>query len=70
MKCLKNQAVSICDTEYLQEEIRHLDDAFRSNNFPQKVLDPILNRVDTANQARTNKNTEDNRENGPYVYHT
>ena len=73
VKCLKNRAVSICDTEYLQEEIRHLDDAFRSNNFPQKVLDPILNKVDTAKQTRpsTNENTEDNRENRtlcvPYV---
>ena len=43
VKCLKNRAVSICDTEYLQEEIKHLNDAFQSNNFPEHVLDPILN---------------------------
>ena len=73
VKCLKNRAVSICDTEYLQEEIRHLNDTFQSKNFPEHVLDPILNRVDTANQTRisTNENTEGNRENRtlcvPYV---
>ena len=66
VKCLKNRAVSICDTEYIPTRgDQTLGWRFPIQQLPQKVLDPILNRVDTANQARpsTNENTEDNRDN-------
>ena len=63
-KCLKNRAVNICDPKYLEEEIKHLDSAFKSNNFPHKVLDPILNRTNTTSQAKPTpvQNTEKERD--------
>ena len=51
VKCLKNRAVNIRDPEYLEEEIKHLNNAFKPNLFPQKVLDTILNRTDTTSRA-------------------
>ena len=63
VKYLKNRPVNICDPEYLEVEIKHLDNAFKSNNFAQKVLDPILNRTNTTSQAEPipNQNSEEER---------
>ena len=64
INCLKNRAVSTCDLEYLEEEIKHLDNALKSNNFPQKVLDPIFNRINTTSQAKStpDQNGEEERD--------
>jgi len=50
IRCLRNRAAKIYDTDDQQEEIRHLHNTFRANGFPTKTK-PILE--DPKYQKRT-----------------
>ena len=47
VKCLRNRALRICDSNNLSEEIQHLHRTFQSNSFPDKMLNHILNNRPT-----------------------
>ena len=44
VRCLRNRAVHVCDPNSIQQEILHLGKTFQANSYPERVLDPILNR--------------------------
>ena len=47
VKCLRNRAFRVCDSNALMQEIQHLHKTFRSNSYPDNILNPILKTTHT-----------------------
>ena len=62
VKCLKNRAVCVCNTNSIQQEIQHLEKTFRANSYPDSVLDPILKGKPTNTPQPAQPTTEESPE--------
>ena len=62
VKCLKNRAVRVCDSNSIQQEIQHLGKTFQANSYPDRVLDPILKGKPTNTLQPAKPTTEESPE--------
>jgi len=62
VKCLRNRAAHVCDSDSIQQEIQHLGKTFQANSYPDRVPDPILKQNLSNTRQPAQPATEENAE--------
>uniref|UniRef100_A0A5S6QJZ5 Reverse transcriptase domain-containing protein n=1 Tax=Trichuris muris TaxID=70415 RepID=A0A5S6QJZ5_TRIMR len=52
-----NRAINICDKEYLQQELNYIRKVFKSNGYPKRLIEKIINNRIRGQQIDRDKNT-------------
>lgn len=58
IKCIKNRAKTICNEEYLEQELGNISEVFQKNGYPKRLVQKILT-TDDRNKGKVNNGEEE-----------